>query len=189
MKRVIAVCGFKQSGKDTIANYLCQDYGYTNIKIAEPLKVVCKYLFNVTDQQLEDHVLKETVDPVWGVTPRQLMQFVGTDMMQFKLKELIPSIDRLFWIKRLVKTYDINADSSTKLVISDLRFPHEHECLKNTYGSDLLVIKTIRKETHDINDLHPSEKEIELISPDVIIENNGTLSNLYQQIDQFMKTQ
>ena len=38
MKRIIAICGTKRSGKDVLANHIVNKYGYTKLSFAEPLK-------------------------------------------------------------------------------------------------------------------------------------------------------
>lgn len=180
LPHVIAVCGFKRCGKDSIANYVVQKYGYVNYKFADPLKKCMKELFLLTDDQLETS-LKDAVDPVWNTSPRALMQFLGTDVMQFQLQQVIPHIGRRFWSDRLVKDLQ-NKNSQQRVVISDLRFPHEIESLKK-YTDSILVIKVSRT-IHAANvDEHCSEKEFHSINYDICIENNGTLADLYDQID------
>lgn len=60
---VIGLVGQKNSGNDTIADYLCSHYGYTKVAFATPLKRVCEVLFDVDPRCFEDHTLKKTVIP------------------------------------------------------------------------------------------------------------------------------
>ena len=67
--KIIGICGKKQSGKDTIAQYTTQKYGFEHRKITTPLKEMCAFLFDLNESQLEGSK-KEIVDPQWGASPR-----------------------------------------------------------------------------------------------------------------------
>ncbi len=182
MPRVIALCGPRRVGKDTIANYLA-GYGYEHIKITAPLKAVCKTLFHFSDDQLETDI-KEVVDPRWGVSPRQVMQFLGTEVFQYKVQELLPQMGRNFWINSLTTLIETNPDK--KYVISDLRFLHEHKALEKF---DMLTIKiSSNRVQHNSTDLHQSECEYQNIHTDVHVPNNGTKEDLYTKIDTIFDT-
>ena len=181
---IVAICGVKRSGKDTIAHYLTQKYSYQlrHVKIAAPLKEMCGQLFGWSAQQMEDDS-KDLVDPVWGVSPRSALQFIGTEVMQYKIQELLgPAIDRKFWILALTRTIQ----PSESVVISDMRFVHEYNVLKEQYGNKLYTIKVVKSDSqHDDNqDLHSSEQEWKSIPEDVTIDNNGTLQDLYKKLDE-----
>ena len=136
-RNIIAICGLKRCGKDTLADYIVSRYGFEKVKIADPLKEACKQLFGLTDAQVELDE-KDVVDDKWGVAPRQILQFVGTEMFQFKLQELLPDIGRSFWMRQLLETHKKGC-----IVISDMRFVHEYEILKAAQP-DLVVIKIVR---------------------------------------------
>jgi len=52
MKKIIAICGAKRSGKDILANHIVNKYGYTRLSFAEPLKELVKLIFNFSDEQV-----------------------------------------------------------------------------------------------------------------------------------------
>ena len=189
---IIAVCGYKRSGKDTIANYIAQRYGYRHVKIADPLKCMCKMLFDMSDAQLEGDE-KEHLDTRWGVSPRQLMQFFGTEIMQYDIQRIIPNIQRSFWITRLLHEHGPQL-ASQPIVISDMRFLHEHQaivsymtqsrCGPMTYR----VIKVTNPHVDIESDSHVSEKEWVAIPEDAELNNDATIAKLYEQIDILMTT-
>lgn len=186
--RIIAICGLKRSGKDTIADYLCSHYGYTKIKIASPLKKGLQVMFGFTDEQLETNK-KDEIDPRWNVKPRQLMQFLGTDVMQYQLQQIIPDIGRKVWIKSLIEEH-LNQQENDKnklYVIPDLRFLHEHEELSkyDTVFWRVDRISELQKLNHAC-DLHVSEKEY-LNIPVSHIFKNETRQDLFKHIDDAMK--
>ena len=178
---IIALCGYKGSGKDTIANYLVEKYNYKHYKISDKLKEIIKILFDLSDNDLEEK--KEKVNDKWNTTPRRLMQFIGTDMFQYKLQELLPNINRDFWIKSLFTKDLMNKinNENYKIVISDLRFLHEYEIISNLYVSySILKVKNNRIEQ---NDNHISENEFNQININGIINNNSNLETLYNNIN------
>lgn len=179
--RVIAICGFKRTGKDTVANYIANKYNYHKCRIAEPLKQICKYLFDLRDEQMEDDE-KELVDERWGVSPRKIMQFFGTEIMQKEIQKVIPSIDRNFWINKFIHQQQSHCKP---IVISDLRFMHEYNALYKEYGDKLIVIKILKQQYDRVNDTHVSETEWENIPATYEIENNSTLEVLYKKVDNF----
>lgn len=181
VSHIIAICGFKRTGKDTIANYIAQHYGYEHMKLADPLKSVCKTLFGFTDEQVEGHE-KEKTDPMWGVQPRQVMQFMGTEIMQFEIERLIPGLQRQFWAKNLICRL---AKCRKPVVISDIRFKHEIQALREL-NVPLHIIKVHNNRVDIHVDSHVSEKEWCEIREDVNIYNHGTLSDLYAEINKVM---
>lgn len=185
-RSVIALCGLKRCGKDTVADYMVEKYAYRKIKIADPLKHVCKYIFNLSDDQLETDI-KDEIDSRWGTTPRRIMQFFGTEVMQFKIQELLPNVGRLIWMNKLIE--DIKNVPSTNFVVGDMRFAHEYQALKEEFGKKVKIIKIVTNRNVTVStDNHSSEKEWETIPADFTLFNNGTLQELYDQIDVIIKT-
>jgi hypothetical protein len=182
--KLIAICGYKRSGKDTIANYIQRSVCFSNhCKISSNLKEGCMSMFGFTNEQLEGD-LKEVKDPFWNITPREAMQYIGTDVMQYEIQKLIPDIGRRFWIKRFI--HHIQSNHSNIVIVSDLRFMHEYIELKKHFDTHLYIIKVIR-DTINHDDHHISEREWKDIPSDVCICNNGSLEKLYNNIDTYLK--
>ena len=172
---IIAVCGYKGSGKDTIAKYLEEKYDYTHIKITKPLKDCVQNLFNLTEEQIEKN--KEQIDKRYGVSPRQLYQFFGTEIMQYQIQQIIPTMSKKFWINRFIDEY-FNK-TNVKYIISDLRFLHEYEELKK-YNCEFWLVESNHVIT---NDKHISENEYKKIPVNYTIKNTKDIEYLYLQID------
>lgn len=180
LPRIIAICGRRRSGKDTIANYICSKYPqYSNTKISCQLKGVIKMMFGFTDDQLENDA-KDIVDNRWGITPRHAMQYIGTEVMQFGIQNLLPNTGRKFWIKSYVENV-LSNPSMSHVVVSDMRFVHEYEELMK---HNAFVIRVERNESKPCKeDEHISELEYLQIPADLILENNGTIEDLLIKID------
>jgi hypothetical protein len=172
LPRIIGICGRRRCGKDTLANYLMSEHGYTNRKIADDLKKIVKILFGFTDSQLETDE-KDMVDASWGITPRKSMQFIGTEVMQFKIQDILPTIGRKFWIDAFIKKY-VNLED--RIVISDLRFLHEYEELKK---HNVFVIRIERPMHQGEPDEHASEKEYMEIPANMVLHNTGSVDELF----------
>lgn len=185
MKRIIALCGLKRSGKDLAARYISEQYGYTHVKIAQPLKDILKTAFRFTDDELETDI-KDCISPKWGVSPRILMNYIGTQVFQYDIAHVVPKLkDRCFWIDHLLDTYP----QTENLVISDLRFQHEvqriQQFVSNTDDYMFHVIRICRNGTSAGTLV--SEKESALLTADTVLDNNGTVRELCDQIDLIIK--
>ncbi len=189
---VIAVCGARRAGKDTVAKVLEERYAFVNLKFARYLKDMIKSGFGLTDEEVEGDA-KDIVHPVYGVTPRAIMQFIGTDVMQYSLQSILPGVGRVFWANRLLMDIKQRRESHSRMVISDLRFLHEYEALRRASfeeGYKLLIIKVQRHNKNNKNsdnnqqDMHVSEKEWETIPHDIYMENNTSIDIFERRIVQ-----
>lgn len=176
--RVIAICGFKRSGKDTVAEHLARSYGYAHHKIAAPLKQAMRVLFGFTVEELETDV-KDVIHPSWGVRPRELMTFLGTQVFQHELSEVIPGLGREFWIRRF---WHAHGASGSPVVISDLRFQHEYDFLsRQLQPHELLVVRVERGEPAIQG--HVSEMEHLQLPVHAILHNHTSIESLVLQVD------
>jgi hypothetical protein len=182
LPRVIIVCGKKYNGKDTICDYLVEKYGYEKIALSLPLKNVCKIVFNLTDEQLYTNK-KEIIDDRYCVSPRQILQFVGTDMFRLKLEELIKNSSNT-WLNPIIEKIIINKNK--KYIICDGREQNEIDTVKNIESSYSIRVK--RNLESNYNDFHASEKNIDLLNNiDFEIINDGLFDELYNKIDKIIK--
>lgn len=140
MSRIIALTGANRVGKDTMANFFVSQ-GFRHLKISQPLKDLVKSLFHLEDYQLETDA-KDTELVFHGKSPRQLMQWIGTDIFQHSMSSFVPSVGRNFWIEHA--SHIMQQNPSIPFVISDLRFLHEYEYLRKHFGQRLSVIQIIR---------------------------------------------
>jgi hypothetical protein len=156
--RLIGIVGKKGAGKDTTADYIVRRHGFVKRAYASPLKQACKALFSLTDSQLEDPVEKERVDDRWGKTPREVMQWLGTDVVRHSL-----GCD--FWIRHMGFYRKDNPDE--RLVIPDVRFLNEAWWIRENGG---ILIRVVRPSACS-TDTHASEVEQDEIEADYTIRN------------------
>ena len=180
---VVALCGSHGAGKDAIAAVLVREGGFVDLKFARPMKDAVRDLFSLTPDHV-DGALKDTVHPTWGITPRAMMQWFGTDVMQHSLGQLVPSIGRHFWSDRLVCAVR-NEVGGNAVVISDMRFAHELDALRAEFGDRLVAIRVVRPDGTTatsygtVSDArHESELASSSLPVDLVITNDGTLEQL-----------
>lgn len=190
---IVGVVGRKRSGKDTIGEYLVNNYMFARYSFASPIKKVCNTIFGWGDEH-ENGKLKEVIDPRWGISPRQAYQHVGSDWAQFSLPENFPEFARVtgrkLWVKIFTNWYyeliQMEYGKYFNIVITDVRFLHEVEVLREEF-EDTSIWRVDRPSLGENTDLHISEQEMMQIVPDVIIENSGSLEDLYDSIDVLME--
>jgi|SRR5208282_5363087 len=183
---IIAFTGKKESGKDTSADYLVKTYGFLKYSFAEPMKKMAMLLFDWTWEQCNDKILKEVVDPEFGFSPRQFLQWIGTDVFQYDINKKFPEFSRLigrkFWVNKFVHFYNRQKKSYslTDFVISDLRFPHEIETLR-TLETEVYAIR-INRPVDYCEDVHESEQAMNQIKVNIELDNSGDFNHLYRLI-------
>ena len=174
---LIGIIGKKGSGKDTAANYIIQkNPTYLKYSFADPLKKVCSILFNFTEDQLYGDK-KEEIDKNWDITPRKIMQYIGTDILRDNLKNIIPHYKGNIWITLFEK----QLEKYNNLIVPDVRFNDEAYAIKKNGG---ILIKIERDLIEDEHSSHISENTIfdEHII-DYTIVNNSSLVDLYDNLD------
>ena len=183
---IIGIYGKKRHGKDTIANFLCNNYGFVKYGFGDPIKEIALIIFGFTDEQLYG-TKKEDVDPIWNIKPRDFFQKFGTDYGQFIFPEHFPSIfsgtnTRDIWVKIFINWYtqQKKINPLIKVVVNDIRFIHEYEAIKELDG---YIIKVYRNTP--LSDTHISESELDEFDESKFnktIINNKSKKDLYNTI-------
>lgn len=170
---IIGLTGKKRSGKDTAADYFV-DQGFVEYHFADPIKRLCKDVFMWSDEWVNGDD-KETVDPRWGISPREAMQLVGTELfrkaMPYYSKGFAKTTRDAIWIKRFIEEFE---DYEGDVVIPDVRFVNEAKAIQELGG---YIIK-IERDGLESTDKHSSETELDKIDADSVVLNNGTIEDL-----------
>ncbi|AYV82122.1 MAG: deoxynucleoside monophosphate kinase [Homavirus sp.] len=182
---IIGLLGKKRVGKDTVADYLVNNHNFRKETMATPLKDACGVIFGFNNDQLYGD-LKETDDSVWNISPRKILQYLGTDIFRKDIAKIIPDIGDKFWIKCMENRINTIQKKNPKMniVISDIRFDNEVDMVHKLNG---IVIKIDRPSISN-TDQHESEANIDLIkSYDLIITNDKDYTHLYDEVDSIIK--
>ncbi len=177
---IIGIAGAIGSGKTTLANYLVSQ-GFVIFSMADCLKRACQEIFLLSDQQIygtqED---KAEADPRWyNCSPRTMLQFIGTDLLRNNLDKIMPGLGNDVFVHHFKLWYkqQLATNPDIRIVIADVRFPNEVNAIRELGGR---VIKIDREEI--VDNIHESENALKGIEYDIVIENNGTLEELYSKI-------
>ena len=142
---IIGFMGLAGSGKDTCAEYLVQKYDFVRYAFGDKVKDLARCLFDFSEEQLYGSK-KEIVDTRWNITPRESFQILGTEFGQFFLNKKFPHLNvpnREFWSKQFEHWYnnEHEKNKSLRVVISDVRFLHEVNTIKNLNGYIIQIIR------------------------------------------------
>ena len=179
--QIIGVTGRKFTGKDTAGNYFVSNYGFERLAYADPLKNAVREIFNFTNEQLYGNE-KEVLDTHWNVTPRKVLQFVGTDLFRNHIGEIVPGVGQDIWIRVMKRKImdKLKDNPNAKIVVTDIRFDNESDAIKELGG---VTIKSEREGVSN-EDTHESEANIDAIKTDYVFSNNGTREDLFSQLKQ-----
>ena len=157
-------------GKTTAADLLIE---HERVAFAAPLKrAVCNMLHELG---LPDftyaYVDKEAIIPKIGVSARHMMQTLGTEWGR-------ACIHPDFWVMiARAETQRIMADDRS-VVIDDVRFPNEAAMIRDLGGE----LWRIDRPGVSYDGSHESEGGLEDITPDRVLINDGTITQLLEKI-------
>lgn len=164
--RLIGLAGAAGCGKDALADHLVAEFGYEKLRFAGFLYKMVTQLPHLEEHRWLNRDWKETTHPFYGVSPRRMLQTLGTEWGRDNVNENI-------WIK-LVE-YSVNARlSSTGFVFPDMRFSNESSWLRSSGG---LSVKLVRPSGGSIKDAtalaHISESYAGMHFDKVIVNDQG----------------
>jgi len=197
---IIGVCGLIGSGKDTVADYLQNFHEFRRESFASTLKDAVAAVFGWDRTMLEGRTKearewREQVDLWWAerldmptLTPRWVLQYWGTEVCRKGFHDDM-------WIASLENKL---RNSKDHVVISDCRFPNEIASIKDAGGKIVWVKRgdlpawyntaVAANQGHNwaqqelkLQKIHASETSWVGTDFDAVIDNNGTIDELYQQ--------
>jgi len=205
--KIIALCGFMGSGKDTVADYLANIHHFRKESFANTLKDAVSIVFGwdrvlLEGSTQESREWREEVDSWWAtrleipnLTPRWVLQHWGTEVLRQGFHDEI-------WIASLENKLRKTKDN---IVISDCRFVNEMDAMRK-YGGIIVRVKRgpepdwiknaisynrhqneSDKKVLECYGVHASEYSWVHADFDYIIDNSKEgLDNLYKQINQIV---
>jgi hypothetical protein len=203
---ILGICGLIGAGKDTIADYLVNIHEFKRESFATTLKDAVAHVFGWDRELLEgrtkqSRAWREQRDEWWSarlgmdITPRWVLQFWGTEVARRSFHDDI-------WIASLENKLRNSRDD---VVISDCRFPNEIKAIKAAGGIVVRVVRGAEPEWYEAAvsrnrgpngntnwalsgrrleqlGVHASETAWVGTKFNAVLDNNGTLDDLYQQI-------
>ena len=204
---IIGICGLIGAGKDTAADYLVNLHHFRRESFANSLKDAVAQVFGWDRTLLEGRTKqarewREQVDPWWSerlqipeLTPRWVLQQWGTEVCRGSFHDDI-------WIASLENKL---RNSQDDVVITDCRFPNEIRAIKRAGGIVVRVVRGPEPEWYSaavsVNrgpdgnpswslskvkleklGIHASETSWVGTKFDAVLDNNGSLDRLYEQV-------
>ena len=168
---IIGICGAAGSGKGSVAGIL-EMRGFATLSFADPLYAAVSAITGLTVAELQDRNRKEVPIDWIGVSPRRLLQTLGTEWGRQMIHEDI-------WIRATMQRMLYGGD----YCLPDVRFANEARAIKEAGG----VVWRVERPGHSLlagaAAAHASEQGVTDADIDSRIVNDGTLADLQATVD------
>ena len=176
---IIGLSGYAQSGKDTVADYLVKNYGFTKISFADPIRKALYALNPKIDiADMRGVPLATAVDGLgWenvkadSSDARELLQKFGTEVGR-------NMFGQDFWVDQAMT----KASEYDNVVFADVRFPNEAKAILEASGD---VWRVFKPGVVAVNN-HHSETALDDYEFNRIVHNISSLDELYSIVDYFI---
>lgn len=169
---LIGIAGRARSGKDTVANFIVAAIGGYRYSFADPIRAMLAPLgVDMSDPYWQAR--KEEPIPALGVSPRRMMQTLGTEWG----RQLVnPDLWLIMAHQRLLQ-------NGPGMIIPDVRFDNEAAWIRKHGGR---IIHVVRPDTKAV-EVHASEDGIEVQDTDARLFNSGTLEELQLSVRELLR--
>lgn len=138
------------------------------------IKSNCSGIYETGVDKIE-RLINKNVEP-WTV--RRLMQTLGTDIV-------CNMVDRMYWLKLFSIDYLDSFHSDLDFyVVPDTRQDHELDAAR---AMGATVIHVVRPGNDSSKDTHITEAGLPIRAGDIVITNDGSLEDLYSEIEKVIK--
>jgi len=183
-KVIVAISGKAGTGKDTIANYLCSEFGFQIIRIADPIKKITSEATKTTLPQ--NYMLKSLIPDI------SQGELEGWDLGKYQ--QVVGKIFRKgicedFWVRRMI--VELEKTEYDRIAIPDLRFKNEANTLRRL-SAILIRVNRPRDERvkylggRDEFDISETDLDNYMLF-DKNFDNKSTVKTLEEKVGHFMK--
>lgn len=174
LSRLIGLHGKPRVGKDTVATYLVNKYGFMRYGPSVRVKLTTAAMFDFPAEYLDRDDMKDQMDPFWGMTYRQMAQKVGKESSRDVFGDDI-------WMRHVEKQLQNLPNNVYGLVLPDVRYASEIKWIKEHGGDVFYIIRDNAPTTSDKG--HVVDAGLPLELADVILYNNGTIDELHVRVE------
>jgi adenylate kinase family enzyme len=197
---IIALSGWKGSGKDTLAKFLIENHGFRRVAFADVLKDMVSEQYGISRKSLDDSSQKERaildlpVDPQDGFS-QMITNFLYKEfrtasgqvpelgqasfwtpralaILEGSIKR---SVNSRYWVQRALQTIAKNE----KVVLTDMRYGSEMTQIVEFAEKNDQNLVTVRIERFNSSpSSDPSERDLDNADFDITIDNRGDLKDL-----------
>ena len=154
-----------------------EQYGFEKISFAGPLRRGVSELFGIDPEVLNDPALKEKRIKDWGMSPRELMQWLGTDILRNEIR------DDFF-----IHSAKIGMIHKRRVVFSDTRFDNEAKFIQEMNGEVWKIEGRMSKYIDRSSSGHSTEIGVDPMYIDDTINNSGDLDKTMEQVDNLVRS-
>lgn len=183
---LLGITGLAGSGKTTLATMLVS-LGWKRTAFASPIKEMVAALLryqgasnDLITEMLNGKLKEVPSELLAGRSPRFAMQTLGTEWREM--------IDRNLWthIWRSHIEHRYRPLSMHKILVDDLRFPHEEQIVREMGGKIVRIVRQLVINPTNVSG-HASETEQSRLSPDITIFNDSTPDAMLSQLGTAME--
>lgn len=187
--KLIGLVGAAQAGKNTFAEEF-HYHSFIEYSFADPLKKACSAMFEIPLHNFLDTKMKEETDSYWKVTPREILQFVGTDLVRANMEKLLPKVGNDFLVDvmkyklYLAQLEENSTGNEARIIVTDCRFTNEVDFILQLGGHICYLTRPEKDGTVGIPE-HTSEvlaQEFPTLYPESdyihYFSNEGTVTDL-----------
>lgn len=175
---LIALTGYAESGKSTIANHLVAKHGFIRVSFAAPLKKMLRTLDPYISSSFDDEfyrvtevLAKHDETEVKKLFPeyRRLLQVLGTNCVRAEEED--------FWIRAAERQM---TDPTADYVFDDCRFPNEAFFIKD---KNLMGLWNVHRPGVEAVNGHVSEQYAGNLGETMFLVNDRTVDMLLADVD------
>ena len=160
---IIGLCSkAPQAGKDCAARFLFK-HGFVRAAFGDSIKEYCKVHYGWDGRK--------------NVRGRELLTTIA-----MKIRN---EVDQLYWIKRTGPVIDRLIKEEKPVVITDVRMLAEEKYLRENFNNFYLV--EIKRDNVTKGRDAPTQVEIVQMNIDYVLDNNGTMDELSNNVEKMLK--
>lgn len=169
---IYLISGKARTGKDTVASIIkknCVEKNLRHINLQFSFYIK-QYAMKITDW-----------DGTEETKPREFLQMLGTEIIRNQ-------IDSDLFIRRVDEDVKVYSKFFDIITISDVRLINEIEYFRKNYDSMISIHMIRDEEKTNEHSNHQTEEELNSYNKfDYVIDNNGSLEELENKVDDILK--
>jgi len=186
---LIGLTGCKGSGKDTVGQHLVDNYDFTRLAFADKMYEAIGNLFDITAEQMSEFK-KDGAQIILEIPYHNQNMSSGIPLKLLPWCEFLQSFGTAmgrktfgqdFWVQQWEEELYRNSLAKDRVVATDVCFANEAYRILHLGG----IIAEIRRPGHE-PDGHVFEEPLQNDLIDVYFDNNGTIDQLHNQIDNWI---
>lgn len=180
---IIALSGYATCGKDTVADILVEQYGFTKYAWADALRLAAEALDPIIDLDQDltpirytDALAEYGYNEAKAKFPefRRTLQRMGTEVGREIIGDNV-------WVNATFHRIASERSLADRIVIPDTRFPNEASAVHVRSESRNFVVRVTRPGVGPVTD-HISETGLDNWDFDYVVENDGSLADLDDRV-------